>query len=152
MKPAAIRVFPLSRTREPKEFGTIERARDFFLEYMQQRIPEGKFYIPSDVITFKKDSLVLFQYIEKGGEPKIIADAILYSDGCIYSNEEKGYVGYYLFESINFYKNPVTKQEIYDIWNKKLGQSKLNLDISKYNKYVRLCLLKNNLALPNAQI
>lgn len=146
MKPEAIRVFPLSRTSEPEAFGTIEMALDFFCNYLPNRTPKGRFNIPSD-IKFKKNSLVLFQYIEKGEEPKIIAHAMLISDGCVYSNEEEGYVGYFVFEpeSIHFYNNFVTKQEIYAIWQKNLGaRVKLNLDVSKYDEYMSLLKNKGN--------
>ncbi|MCI0696824.1 hypothetical protein L0337_33070 [candidate division KSB1 bacterium] len=138
MLPAAIRVLPLSRTSESEAFGSIENAVEFFCSYLPSRNPRGRFNIPSNT-KFKRDSLVLFQYMEERNEPKIIAHALLISDGCVYSNDEDGYVGYYVFEpgSINFYHGFVTKREIYEIWQKNLGaRARLNLAVSKYDEYM----------------
>jgi hypothetical protein len=147
MNPKAIRVFPLSKTKQPKVFGTINMVHDFFCEVLPLRTPPGRFNIPSERSYFEKKSLILFQYAEKKDEEKIIGHAILSSDGCIPDNRNIGYIGYYLLDldSIVIYKNPITKAEIFKIWKKKLFQSKLKLDISKYDEYMKLLKNKGNL-------
>lgn len=146
MFPTEIRVYPLSKIKEKEDFGTIEKAEEYFCEKLPTRNPSGRFNIPSDHIEFKKDSLVLFQYAEKKDEEKIIAHASLISDGCIY-RKDFDYIGYYLFDinSINYYKNPVTRKQIFHVWHKKLCQAKLNLDVSKFNDYINLLKRRNNL-------
>ena len=146
MIPKAIRVFPLSKTKEPEAFGTIDKAYDFFCRYLPTRTPPGRFNIPTEKSVFEKNSLILFQYAEKKDQEKIIGHAVLISDGCIRDNSCTGYIGYYLLdpESIVIYSNPVTKEEIYKIWKKKLFQSKLKLDISKYDEYMSLLKNKGN--------
>jgi hypothetical protein len=147
MIPKAIRVFPLSRTKEPNVFGTIEMVHDFFCEHLPSKIPPGRFNIPTEKSYFEKNSLTLFQYAEKKNEEKIIGHAALLSDGCIPDNRDTGYIGYYLLDpnSIVIYKNPISKEEIYKIWGKTLFQSKLKLDISKYDEYMMLLKNKGNL-------
>ena len=73
--------------------------------------------------------------------------AFLKSNGCIFSNQVNGYIGYYMIDidSIKIYKNPITKQEIYDIWGTTLGRAKSRLDISKYDEYMKLLEEKGNL-------
>ena len=146
MIPKAIRVFPLSKTKEPKEFGTIEKVHDFFRKVLPSRNPPGKFYIYTERSVFEKYSLILFQYAEKKDEEKIIGHSILLSDGYVPDSEYAGCIGYYLLDikSIVLYKTPVTKEEIYKIWNKKLFQAKPKLDVSKYDEYIRLLKNKGN--------
>ena len=146
MIPSAIRVFPLSKTSEPEEFGTIEKVYNFFRNELPLRNPPGKFYIPTEKSHFEKKSLILFQYAEKKNEEKIIGHAILLSDGCVRNNERPGYIGYYLLDldSIVIYKAPVTKEEIYNLWEKTLSQAKLKLDVSKYHEYMSLLKDKEN--------
>ena len=148
MIPKAIRVFPLSKTKEPEEFGTIDKAYNYFCDVLPSRTPPGRFNIPSEKSHFEKDSLVLFQYAEKKDEEKIIAHAMLVSDGCVLDGELDGYIGYFLFglNTINVYNNPISKDEIYNIWEKKLFQAKLKLDPSKYYEYKRLLKRFGNLA------
>lgn len=143
MIPKAIRVFPLSKIKEPEEFGTIEKVYNFFREGLPSRYPPGKFYIPTEKSHFERNSLILFQYAEKKNEEKIIGHSILLSDGCVPDNECTGYIGYYLLDLNNtvIYKTPVTKEEVYKIWKKTLFQAKHKLDVSKYGEY--LSLLKN---------
>lgn len=147
MIPQTIRVFPLSKTKEPKEFGTIEKVYNFFLKELPSRTPSGKFYIPTEKSHFEKNSLILFQYAEKKNEEKIIGHSILLSDGCVLDNGCPGYIGYYRLDikSCIIYKMPVTKKEIHKIWNKKLFQAKLKLDISKYDEYMKLLKHKGNI-------
>ena len=85
--------------------------------------------------------------LKKKNEEKIIAHAKLLSDGCISDALDYYYIGYYLIdvESINFYRNAITKEEIIDIWNKKLSQAKLNLDVAKYEEYKELLKRKKNM-------
>jgi len=147
MIPTAIIVFPLSRIKEPDAFGTREKAFNYFCYELKSREnPPGRFNIPSDS-KFLKGSLILFQYTERKGKEEIIADALLLSNGCIKSDEIKNYVGYYCIDvdSINFYRTPVTKEEIFSIWNKKLGRAKLQLDVSKYDDYRALFKSKGNI-------
>lgn len=75
MTPSEIRVYPLSKEKEKEVFATIEKVRDYFCKDLPTRNPPGSFYIPSDNIKFKKDSLVLFQYAQKKNEEKIIGHA-----------------------------------------------------------------------------
>ena len=147
MIPKAIRVFPLSKTKEPNVFGTVEMVYDFFCEYLLSRIPPGRFNIPTEKSYFEKNSLILFQYAEKKNEEKIIGHAVLLSDGCIPDNRYAGYIGYYLLDpdSIVIYNNPVSKEEIYKLWKKTLFQSKSKLDISKYDEYMTLLENEGNL-------
>ncbi len=86
--------------------------------------------------------MILFQYAQE-----IIGHAFLKSNGCVIDKKEKGYIGYYEInmESIIIYNNPVTKEEIYEIWMKKLGQAKLKLEVSKYDEYLKLLEKKRNL-------
>ena len=146
MIPKAIRVFPLSKTKEPKEFGTIEKVHNFFCKVLPTRNPPGKFYIRTEKSVFEKYSLILFQYAEKKNEEKIIGHSILLSDSYVPDSKYAGYIGYYLLDidSIVLYKTPVTKEQIYKIWNKKLFQAKLKLDISQYDEYIRLLKNKGN--------
>lgn len=128
MMPTAIRVFPLGKISEPEAFGTTEKALNFFCHELKSREnPSGRFNIPSDS-KFKKGSLVLFQYTPRKDGEEIIAHAILISDGCIKSQQVKGYVGYYRFDidSINFYKVPVTKEDIYRLWGESYGVPNCN--------------------------
>jgi predicted HNH restriction endonuclease len=145
--PNEIRVFPLSKTKETEAFGTLDKAYNFFCDILPSQAPPGRFNIPSANSHFRKNSLVLFQYSEKRNEEKIIAHATLISNGCVLDEKEKGYVGYYLFDpdSINVYHNPVTKNEIHNIWKKNLCRAKLNLNTSDYDKYVTLLETKGNL-------
>ncbi|HEX9974530.1 MAG TPA: hypothetical protein VGD14_20855 [bacterium] len=147
MIPKAIRVFPLGKIKEPNVFGTIEMVYDFFCEHLPSRIPPGRFNIPTEKVHFEKNSLILFQYAEKKNEEKIIGHAVLLSDGCIPDKRYTGYIGYYLLDpdSIVLYKNPVSKEEIYKIWNKTLYRSKLKLATTKYNEYMTLLKNKGNL-------
>ncbi len=147
MIPKVIRVFPLSKTKEPEDFGTIDKLYEYFCGVLPSRRPPGRFNIPSKRSHFEKNSLVLFQYAEKKDEEKIIAHAMLISDGCVPDGEVDGYIGYYVFDpnSINVYKNPITKDEIHNIWKRKLCQSKLRLDISNYCEYKRLLKKSGNL-------
>lgn len=146
MIPKAIRVFPLSKTSEPKAFGTIKKVYDFFCRDLPTRNPPGRFNIPTEKSFFEKNSLILFQYAEKKDEEKIIGHSILLSDGCVPDNHNPGYIGYYLLDidSIVIYKATVTKHEICKIWKKKLFQAKLKLDVSKYNEYMSLLKNKGN--------
>ena len=148
MIPRAIRVFPLSKTKEPDVFGTIGMVHDYFLEDLPSRTPPGRFNIPSEISSFARNSLILFQYAERKDEEKIIGQAILLSDGCVHDDSIAGYIGYYLLDPANIviYNDPVTKDEIYEIWKKRLFQSKLDLDISKYAEYMKLLEHKGNLA------
>ncbi len=149
MFPTAIRVFPLSKTKEPEDFGTIEKVYNFFHEVLRSKKPQGRFNIPTEISHFEKNSLILFQYAEKKNNEKIIGHATLRSDGCVLDNEEPGYIGYYLLDLDKdkpvIYKSPVTKEEIYKIWKKKLFQAKLKLDVSKYDEYRSLLKDKGNL-------
>lgn len=147
MIPKAIRVFPLSKIKEPKAFGTIEKVYNYFCEDLPSRTPPGRFNIRPAKSYFENNSLILFQYAEKKDEEKIIAHSILISDGCVFDNRYSGYIGYYLLDpdSINVYNKPVTKKEIYKVWEKKLFQSRLLLDLSKYDEYIRLLENKGNL-------
>ena len=147
MVPTEIRVYPLSKIKEKVAFGTIEKAEEYFCNDLPYRDPPGRFNIPSIYIEFKKGSLILFQYAEKKNEEKIIAHAKLLSDGCISDALDDYYIGYYLIdvESINFYRNAITKEEIIDIWDKKLSQAKLNLDVAKYEEYMELLKRKKNI-------
>ena len=140
MIPKAIRVFPLSKGKEPQVFGTIDRVHDYFLKDLPSRSPPGRFNIRSEGSYFEKTSLILFQYTEKRDEQKIIGHAVLLSDGYVRDDTDAGYIGYYLLDldSIVIYGKPVTKEEIYRIWKKNLCQSKHILDISKYGEYMRL--------------
>jgi hypothetical protein len=147
MIPTAIRVFPLSRFKEPEAFGTKDKAFNFFCYELKSREnPQGRFNIPSDSKIIK-GSLILFQYTERKYEEEIIAHAILKSNGCIKSGTVKNYIGYYHLDvdSINFYNNPITKEEIFKIWRKCLSRAKLQLDVSKYGDYMKLLKSKNNL-------
>ncbi len=146
MIPKAIRVFPLSKTKEPDDFGTITKVHEYFLEKLKSENPPGRFDIPTEQSRFEKDSLILFQYAEIKDHEKIIGHAFLVSDGCVHDNSHEGYIGYYLLnlDSIVIYSNPVTKEEIYKIWKKKLFQSKLKLDVSKYDEYMNLLKIKGN--------
>ena len=146
MIPKAIRVFPLSKTKEPKVFGTINMVYDYFRRDIPSRTPPGRFNIPTELSHFEKGSLILFQYAEKKDQEKIIGHAFLLSDGCVRDSGYAGYVGYYLLDpdSIVIYSNPVTKKEIYKIWKKKLFESKLKLDVSKYDEYMGLLKNKGN--------
>ena len=148
MTPKAIRVFPLSKTKEPEEFGTIDKVYKYFCGVLPSRTPPGRFNIPSEKSHFEKDSLVLFQYAEKKDEEKIIAHAMLVSDGCVLDRKLDGYLGYYLFDlnTINVYNNPISKDEIYNIWKKKLFMGKLRLYPSKYYEYERLLEKFGNLS------
>ena len=112
-----IRVFPLSKTKEPEDFGTIDKVYKYFCDVLPSRTPPGRFNIPSEKSKFVKNSLVLFQYAEIKDEEKIIAHAVLISDGCVLDGKLGGYIGYYIFEpnSINVYKNAITKDKIYNI-------------------------------------
>jgi hypothetical protein len=147
MIPTAIRVFPLSKTKEPEVFATIEMVHDYFYRVLPSRTPPGSFLIPTEGSHFEKGSLILFQYAERKNEEKIIGHAVLLSDGCVHDDSHKGYIGYYLLDTatIMIYDNPVTKEEIYRIWQKTLFQSKLKLDLSKYDDYLRLLRKKGNL-------
>lgn len=140
MIPKAIRVFPLSKGKEPQVFGTMDKVRHYFLKDLPSRRPPGRFNIRNEASYFEKTSLILFQYAEKKDEEKIIGHALLLSDGCVRSNTDAGYIGYYPLDldSVVIYSNPVTKEEIYKIWGKPLCQAKLILDISKYGEYMRL--------------
>lgn len=146
MIPKGIRVFPLSKTKEPNVFGTINMVYDYFCNDLPSRTPPGRFNIPTELSHFEKDSLILFQYAERKDQEKIIGHAVLLSDGCVRDNRYPGYIGYYLLDldSIVIYSNPVTKKEIYKIWKKKLFQSKLKLDVSKYDEYMSLLKNKGN--------
>lgn len=148
MIPTAIRVFPLNKAKEHQAFGTREKAYNYFCHKLKSMVdPPGRFNIPYDS-KFKKGSLILFQYTERKEEEKIIAHAILISDGCIPSDKVNNYIGYYHFDvnSINFYNKPITKEEIFKIWRKCLYQrAKLKLDVSKYDDYRKLLKSKNNL-------
>ena len=146
MIPKAIRVFPLSKTKEPKAFGTIGMVYNFFRRDLATRNPPGRFNIPKETSFFEKNSLILFQYAEKKDEEKIIGHSILLSHGYVPDNHNPGYIGYYLLDidSIVIYQTPVTKDEIYKIWKKKLFQSKLKLDTSKYDEYMSLLKTKGN--------
>ena len=148
MTPKAIRVFPLSKTKEPEEFGTIDKVYKYFCGVLPSRTPPGRFNIPSEKSHFEKDSLVLLQYAEKKDEEKIIAHAMLVSNGCVFDGKLDGYIGYYLFDlnTINVYNNPISKDEIYNIWKKKLFMGKLILDPSKYYEYERLLEKFGNLS------
>ncbi|QTA83498.1 Uncharacterized protein dnl_59100 [Desulfonema limicola] len=147
MFPTEIRVYVLSKTKEREVFATIDMVEDYFCSDLPSRTPPGRFNIPSDQIIFKKGALILFQYAERKDEEKIVAHALLKSDGCVYVPGNDYYIGYYQLDikSINVYRNPVTKDEIFGIWKKKLLQAKLNLDVSKYDDYLNLLKKKNNL-------
>ena len=54
MFPTEIRVYPLSKIKEKEDFGTIEKAEEYFCEKLPTRNPSGRFNIPSDYIEFKK--------------------------------------------------------------------------------------------------
>jgi len=144
--PTEIRVFPLSKIKERQHFETIEKLYEFFLEELPIRIPPGRFNIPQDS-NFKKDSLILFQYAQKKDEEEIVAHAFLKSNGCVFDSEVSGYIGYYVIDidSIIIYNSPVTKNEIFEIWSKKLFQSKLKLDVSRFDEYMKLLEEKGNL-------
>jgi hypothetical protein len=143
MFPTAIRVFPLSKTKEPEDFGTIEKVYNFFREVLHSKDPPGRFNIPTEKSHFERNSLILFQYAEKKNEEKIIGHSFLLSDGCVPDKKYSGYIGYYLLDLDNtvIYKSLVTKEEIYKIWKKTLFQAKLKLDVKRYDEY--LSLLKN---------
>lgn len=147
MKPTGIRVFPLSRIKEPEAFGTRRNVFDYFCDRLKRKNPPGRFNIRSGQSKFLKGTLILFQYTERINEEEIIAHATLISDGCVKSEEYRGYVGYYHLDidSINLYSTPVTKKEIYNIWQKDLWCSRLILDVAKYDDYVCLLKSKNNL-------
>jgi hypothetical protein len=144
--PTEIRVFPLSKIKERQHFRTIEKLYNFFLEELPQRIPLGRFNIPKDS-NFIKGSLILFQYAQKKDKEEIVAHAFLKSNGCVLNNDVNGYVGYYVIDmdSIIIYNTAITKKEIFEIWGKKLFQSKLKLDVSKFDEYMRLLEEKGNL-------
>ena len=146
MIPTSIRVFPLSRTSEPEEFGTIEKAHAFFQTELPSRNPPGKFYIPTEKSHFEQGSLILFQYAEKKNEEKIIGHSVLLSNGGVPDNEYPGYIGYYLLDlnKTVIYKTPIDKEDIFRLWRKKLGRSKLKLDVSKYSEYMTLLKNKGN--------
>jgi hypothetical protein len=57
----------------------------------------------------------------------------LISAGCVRSKEYKGYAGYYRLDiyRINLFNTPVTKKEVYNIWQKTLWRSRLVLGIDK---------------------
>ncbi len=144
MIPKTIRVFPLSKIKEPKDFGTLDKVYEYFCDLLPFKVPPGRFDIPSDS-HFEKNSLVLFQYTEKKGEGKIIAHAMLISDGCVFDGELDGYIGYYLLDNIVIYKSPVTEEEIDHIWRgRRLCQAKHKLDVSKYSEYMSLLKIKGN--------
>lgn len=119
MIPTEIRVYPLSKIKEKEVFATIEMVQDYFCRDLPSRNPPGRFNIPSNNIVFKKGALVLFQYTEIKGEEQIVAHAKLISDGYVHDKFDSYYIGYYLFDTarINFYNTPVSKKEIYNIWN-----------------------------------
>jgi hypothetical protein len=117
MKPTAIRVFPLSRIKEPETFWTRMNLSDYFCDRLKRKNPPGRFNIRSEQSKFIKGTSILFQYTERKNEEEIISHATLISDGCVRSKEYKGYVGYYRLDidSINLYNTLVTKKEVYNI-------------------------------------
>ena len=148
MIPTEIRVFPLSRFKEPEAFGTKDKAFNFFCYELKLREnPPGRFNIRSNWFKFIEGSLILFQYTERKDKEEIIAHAILISNGYERSGDVEGYIGYYHLDlnSINFYNTPVKKDKIYKIWQKKLCRSRLKLDVSKYDDYMKLLKSKNNM-------
>ncbi len=146
MVPKEIRVYPLSKIKEKSVFGTIKKAEEYFCNDLPYRNPPGRFNIPSVHIEFKKGSLILFQYAERKDQEKIIAHAILKSNGCVSDAINDYYIGYYILdvESINFYRNAIAKEEVFDICKKKLSQAKANLCVSKYGEYTELLKRKKN--------